>query len=162
MSSGTIEVTFMPQISQGVSDESIGYDNIRVTVFDDCEGVGMPSAAPVTTPAPVMWVASQTAPPLQYGSIAGNVSEDTNGDGAGNTDMEGVTVMLYNAAGTFLHTTTTNSIGMYFFSNLSAGDYTVQQVNLPGYVDSSSSTVQVTVLGGQITTCNFVDERPSS
>ena len=50
MSSGTIEVTFMPRISQGVSDESIGYDNIRVMVFDDCEGVGMPSASPEPTP----------------------------------------------------------------------------------------------------------------
>ena len=42
MPDGTIDVTFHANVNSGTSDESAGYDNIRVTVFDGCDADAPP------------------------------------------------------------------------------------------------------------------------
>ena len=49
-------------------------------------------------------------------------------------NMEGVTINLYLADGTFLATTTTDANGEYLFANLAAGSYLVEVVSPVGYV----------------------------
>ena len=63
------------------------------------------------------------------GSIGDRVWNDTDGDGiqdAGEVGVAGVTVVLLNAAGQPIATTTTDAFGNYKFSNLLAGDYSVR------------------------------------
>ncbi len=66
------------------------------------------------------------------GSINGEVLEDTNGDGIGDSPLAGVTVTL---GGDASASTTTASDGSYSFTSLAAGNYTVTQTNLSGYDD---------------------------
>ena len=76
------------------------------------------------------------------GSIQGNVSQDTTGDGNGETNLSGVTLTLFNAAGTTpitdvdgnSITATTDANGNFVFDNLFPGDYTVVQDQPPGLV----------------------------
>jgi SdrD B-like domain/Secretion system C-terminal sorting domain len=71
------------------------------------------------------------------GSIGNLVWYDTDGNGIQNASevgVAGVTVTLYNAAGTAIATTTTDALGHYLFTGLAKGDYTVGFSNLPaGY-----------------------------
>lgn len=78
----------------------------------------------------------QTAP-AGTASLGDKVWYDADADGvqdAGETGVAGVTVTLYNNAGTAIATTTTDANGNYLFANLAAGDYSVGFSNLPqGY-----------------------------
>jgi len=68
-----------------------------------------------------------TAVPL--GSIGDRVWNDTDGDGiqdAGEVGVAGITLVLLNAAGQPIATTTTDAFGNYKFSGLPAGDYSVR------------------------------------
>jgi serine-aspartate repeat-containing protein C/D/E len=73
------------------------------------------------------------------GSISGLVFEDFNKNGvqdAGEGGMQNVTVNLRDASGTIVATTTTDVIGVmghFVFSNVPAGDYTVQPVPPPTF-----------------------------
>ncbi len=71
------------------------------------------------------------------GAISGNVFEDVNYGGGAGRDLAtssgiprpGATVELYNTAGAFLSSTTTDAAGLYTFPGLSAANYTVRVVN---------------------------------
>ena len=67
-------------------------------------------------------------------SIAGNVSRDDDNDGAGDRNLEGITVTLDDGAGNVLTTTTDNS-GNYIFEDITPGNYTITQTNDPNFVD---------------------------
>ena len=63
----------------------------------------------------------------QLGTIAGNVSEDTDNDDVANTPIEGVEITLTDVdAGTTV-TTTTDANGNYEFTDLEPGEYTVTE-----------------------------------
>ncbi len=74
---------------------------------------------------------------IHAADISGTVYEDTNyGGGAGRTlaassgvVRSGITVELYNSAGTYISSTTTNVSGVYTFSALAAGNYIVRVIN---------------------------------
>ena len=79
-------------------------------------------------------------------SISGNVSEDTNGDGLGNSILEGVLIELQNLDGSTVTdingnalTTTTLSNGNYSFDLVPPGDYIIVQTDLLGYTSISDS-----------------------
>jgi protocatechuate 3,4-dioxygenase beta subunit len=68
---------------------------------------------------------------------------DANKDGiqdATETPVAGVTVTLYNGAGTAIGTTTTDANGYYQFTNLAAGTYSVGFSNLPAGYSFTTST----------------------
>lgn len=70
------------------------------------------------------------------GTIGNQLWLDTDGDGIFDPDdsekgIPGVIVVLQNASGTPIMTTTTNSDGTYSFDSLPAGDYTVVVPNTP-------------------------------
>jgi protocatechuate 3,4-dioxygenase beta subunit len=126
------------------------------------------SSANATTgiTAPITLTAGQTQPNVNAGfevppaSISSYVFMDVNGDGImDNTDyfVGGVTVDLWNATGTSLiATTTTNSGGLYTFSNLNPGGYEIsvvlpsgdtfdpQRVSIPAATVNNTSSVNPT------------------
>ena len=77
-------------------------------------------------------------PLTSLGSIGDNVFLSPNASGIqsgvnAGPGVAGVTVELENTSGTVLETTTTNSQGLYDFTNLTAGTYEVQFVAPTGY-----------------------------
>ena len=81
------------------------------------------------------------------GSIQGNVSQDTTGNGNGDTDLSDVILTLYDLTVTNPITdtngnpitTTTDDDGNYVFDNLFPGDYTVVQTQPLGLVSLSEN-----------------------
>jgi len=71
------------------------------------------------------------------GSIWGDVTEDTNNDGSGDTPIEGVTITLKDDAGNVVATAVTDVDGKYDFLDLEPGNYTVEQTQPAGYDDLS-------------------------
>ena len=81
---------------------------------------------------------------VELGSLSGNVSQDTTGDGLGDTPIELVTLSLFDAAGNPVTdgngdpvTTTTDGSGNYSFNNLTPGDYTVVETQPAGLFNVS-------------------------
>jgi SdrD B-like domain/Secretion system C-terminal sorting domain len=75
-----------------------------------------------------------TQPAANVGAIGDRVWVDNNGNGvqdAGEPSVAGVTVTLYNNAGTVIATATTDINGFYLFPGLTPGNYTVGFSNLP-------------------------------
>ncbi len=111
------------------------------------------------------------------GTISGTVQEDTTGDGNGDTALGGITVTLKDSNGDTVATTVTISDGTYSFTDVTPGDYTVEQTDLSGYssindTDSTADAVEddaansnpddntlaVTLLAGETDSGNdFVD-----
>jgi len=84
---------------------------------------------------------------LRLGNITGNVSEDTNNDGAGDVPLSGVTLELFTdpngdgdpSDGVSLGTTTTNGSGDYAFNDVPFGDYVVVESQPLGFADVSEN-----------------------
>lgn len=75
-----------------------------------------------------------TAPAANVGALGNFVWNDLNGNGVqdgGEPGVAGITVILYNNAGTAVDTVTTDATGGYLFTNLAPGNYTVGFSNLP-------------------------------
>ncbi|MFT3893586.1 MAG: SdrD B-like domain-containing protein [Anaerolineales bacterium] len=75
----------------------------------------------------------------QSASLGDFVWNDLDADGvqdAGETGIDGVTVELYDGAGNLVATTTTSGGGLYLFTNLVPGDYSVRFVPPAGYAVS--------------------------
>ncbi|MEO0849531.1 MAG: SdrD B-like domain-containing protein, partial [Cyanobacteria bacterium J06648_1] len=70
----------------------------------------------------------------QFGSLLGNVSQDTTGDGLGNEPLADVTLSLLNENGVNVGTTTTDAAGNYSFGDLAPGIYTVVETSPDGLV----------------------------
>ncbi len=76
---------------------------------------------------------------VRDGSIGDKVWEDTDGDGvqdAGEPGLANVTVKLYNSSNNLVATTTTNTNGEYFFTDVPAGSYYVEFTLLNDYTFS--------------------------
>lgn len=111
---------------------------------------------------------------LTPGSISGTVLDDTDGDGIGDTGIDGVTVFLdLNNNGVFDSgfdvSTTTSGGGNYSFTGLRNGTYDVVEVDPSGYVSVSDTdggdknTTTVTVAPGENETgISFVDGIPAT
>ena len=104
-----------------------------------------------------------------FGSISGRALADTNNDDLGDAVLSGVTITLRDSANVIIATALTDANGNYSFANLLAGNYTVSQANLPGYVDvgdkdgGDPNLISVSLGAGQNSTGNdFVDEAAAS
>jgi protocatechuate 3,4-dioxygenase beta subunit len=81
---------------------------------------------------------------FQYASVGDYVWNDADADGiqdAGETGLEGVTVNLYQADGTLLGTTQTDTAGLYLFDQLLPGDYYLEFLPLEGFVFSVEDAI---------------------
>ncbi len=89
---------------------------------------------------------------LTRGSITGNVSEDTDGNGTADVAIPGVTITLYEdtngdgvlsaaeiSAQPSAPTDTTDASGNYSFTDLAPGDYILVETQPAGYVDVSEN-----------------------
>ena len=95
----------------------------------------------------------------QTGCIEGLKYNDTNGNGQldpGEVGLSGWSINL-SRDNVLINSTVTNATGFFAFCNLTAGNYTVSEVLLPGYVNTSPASVNVTLLPGQTlnVTVNF-------
>jgi hypothetical protein len=97
---------------------------------------------------------------LQFGdfqniTIAGQVYNDLNGDGAqepGEPGLSGWTVKLVNSAGTVIASQVTPSSGAYSFANIGPGTYTVEEVLQSGWTltqPTAPGTYTVAATSGQ-------------
>ncbi|MEO1801123.1 MAG: SdrD B-like domain-containing protein, partial [Cyanobacteria bacterium J06629_2] len=100
----------------------------------------------------------------EFGEIAGSVLIDNDNNDSGDAPLENVTINLIDSTGTLVASTTTDSEGNYEFTNITPGEYTVEQVNLTGYGDVSDRDGEnlnqtiLTLSAGATETANFVDE----
>ena len=84
----------------------------------------------------------------------------TKTDAASGAVLAGATFELTNASGTVVATQTTDADGTAHFDNLSAGNYTVREINAPtGYLVAVPDSQSVTVTAGETTGAAFADER---
>ena len=95
----------------------------------------------------------------QTSCIEGLKYNDTNGNGQldpGEVGLSGWSINL-SRDNVLINSTVTNATGFFMFCNLTAGNYTVSEVLLPGYVNTSPASVNVTLLPGQTlnVTVNF-------
>lgn len=120
----------------------------------------LPANASATTPAQTVTVAAgETASGVDFGerpSIMGTVFQDMNGNkqlDAGELTVTGRTVFLdIDGSGSPDNnnpSTTTNVNGLYYFSNLAPGTYTVEELGPAGITMSTSVTRTATVQSGQ-------------
>jgi hypothetical protein len=96
--------------------------------------------------------------PLGTGAISGRVFFDANGDGLiGSAPAEqgvaAVTLQLLGATPTI--TTATDASGVYTFSGLAAGSYTVAELPPAGYVTTTTTSKPVSVGAGLVGGVNF-------
>jgi LPXTG-site transpeptidase (sortase) family protein len=97
--------------------------------------------------------------------ISGVVFNDANGNGVqdtGELPIGGVTIQLRNNAGTVIATTTTNASGAYTISNLTAGTYTVTEIDPAGYISTTLNTVAVNLSAGTNAIVHFGDQLTGS
>ncbi|QDV69892.1 Serine-aspartate repeat-containing protein D precursor [Rosistilla carotiformis] len=99
---------------------------------------------------------------LKPAQISGRVHVDTDGDCEIDPDelmLSGVVVELYDAAGNFLQRTTTNDAGVYQFTNLMPGNYTVVEIQPVGYYDGDQ---HAGTTGGNDSVINRISQIPLS
>ena len=98
----------------------------------------------------------------RLGTVSGITFSDLNGNGTqdpGEPGIAGVTVKLINpATGAVVATTTTGATGLYTFTNVTPGSYTVQETDPAGVVSTTPNTVSVSLASGGAATANFGDQ----
>src|SRR5439155_9135525 len=85
-------------------------------------------------------------------SVSGYVYHDASNDGVRQTSetvIPGTTVILLDAGGTQIATTTTDNAGFYKFTNLSAGTYLIREVQPAGWMDGkdAAGTIHGQIVG---------------
>jgi YVTN family beta-propeller protein len=99
-------------------------------------------------------------------TISGTKFLDNNGNGiqdCGEHGISGVTIELLNSTGQLIARTTTDRNGGYEFDRLKAGVYTVQEEELPGYLNTTPSSVTVKLgTSPKKVTLNFGDAKPAT
>ena len=95
------------------------------------------------------------------GTVSGRVFNDVDGDGMQDVDDEhgigGVSIQLKDGGGSLVDTVATAGGGIYVFSGVSAGSYTVEETDLEGFVSTTSNAVSIAVTPGGAATANFGD-----
>ncbi|MCP4105010.1 MAG: Cna B-type domain-containing protein [Desulfobacteraceae bacterium] len=102
---------------------------------------------------------------IEQGSITGVVFNDVNGDtiqSTGEKGIAGIVVELLDSNGNVAETATTDINGVYEFTNVNPGDYTVQETDPSGFVSTTPNEVVVTLQAGGAVTTNFGDREQGS
>ena len=139
-----------------VSMESVSSDSEEASFL-----VGIPSVSIQKVLVPTYG----TPYPLQEGSITFELKlgeiEVTKKSSDG-TLLRNAVFELLNSSGTVIKTATTNNSGIAKFTDLEPGSYKVREKTAPqGYNLSATSTENVTVVAGSVSTCTFTNKRIS-
>ncbi len=134
-----------PPYTAGDIPLSIGETSLKVDVQVIASVSSTAASSAQATFSEIDQIFGQT-PLTSLASIGDNVFLDTAGTGIqsgvnAGPGVAGVTVDLENTSGTVLATTTTNSQGLYDFTNLTPGTYEVQFVTPSGYTLSPQTSI---------------------
>ena len=111
------------------------------------------------TPTP-----TATYDPAIYGTVAGVVWYDGNGNGIREPEEDtliGVQITLEDEFGEPIRTRVTTQGGMYVFLDVPAGNYVVQETNMVGYVSTTPDEMPATVVAGATEVIDFGDRLPA-
>ncbi len=101
------------------------------------------------------------APAIGTGGISGVVYFDSNGNGAREVGEAGVAGATVTASADFYEqSVVTGSDGAFSFDFLDAGDYTLTEVDAPGYMSSTANALNVSVGVDVVADQNFGDALP--
>jgi len=111
------------------------------------------------------FVDEQPVNPMQ--TVSGTVTEDTNGDGIGDTPIPNVSIVIQDGSGA-TQTALTDGSGDYSFT-VAAGDFTITETDPAGFtsvsdVDGANDNIITgnVPVGGDVPDQDFVDEQPST
>jgi uncharacterized repeat protein (TIGR01451 family) len=137
---------------------------------DGLEGAGSPSGTVDNTPGAntisnIALLAGTDGSGYRFGErgaiVNGSVVKDLNRNGTltdtGDTPLEDVTVTLLDSGGNEVTNSQTATDGLYEFTNVPAGNYSVVETQPAGYGSSTANTVAITVTPGSTTTTDFGD-----
>ncbi len=158
-----------------------GYANVtEVDGGDDADHAdnGVTNSIPVTVSPNETDTGNDFVEELIISSISGNVTEDSDGDGMGDTPIVGVVLELLDSDGNVVQTTMTDGGGNYLFTDVAPGAYTISEQQPAGYDDVTEfdggddadhadngiiNNIPVTLDEGENDTGNdFVEERPGA
>ncbi len=100
-------------------------------------------------------------PVVHWVRISGTIFNDINGNGIMNSGDNGLanwTVFIDTNGNGLLDNetiTTTTAVGRYSFANLTPGNYTVREIAMPGWTNTTSPAAAVQVLKGRAAVANF-------
>jgi protocatechuate 3,4-dioxygenase beta subunit len=149
LAAGTYQVQFsnLPQGYTFTSQDATGGTgaNAGIGGTDDSDAGASGITGPITLTANNLDVDAGIIPAPSdktLASIGNTVWYDTDNDGiqdAGETGVAGVTVVLKDAQGNVIDSTTTDAMGNYIFTGLTPGDYIVEFSGLPSGYSASPS-----------------------
>ncbi len=94
------------------------------------------------------------------GFIGGNVTTGANKGTAGSAPAVGLTMYLFNSAGTLMQNTKTDASGNYSFGSLNAGTYTVFPEDLQ-YITTPYTSITLPTSTSSVTTASFIQHTVS-
>ncbi|MGB0383793.1 MAG: SdrD B-like domain-containing protein [Ardenticatenaceae bacterium] len=148
-------------------DGSYSFNGVSEGVYtvQETNPAGFVSTTPdsITVSVPAGGSATANFGDQATGTVGGIVFNDLNNDGVwqpGELGIGDVTVELRSDTETI--TTQSAGNGVYQFSGVSAGTYTVHEIDPAGFLSSSSNTVTVLIGGNGSATTNFGDQRIGS
>ena len=123
----------------------------------------VPTNSPITiTPTSGTNVTSENLGEFQTATISGQVYDDLTGSGtyaSGDDGLEGWTIDLVNSAHSVVASTQTDSNGHYTLSGVGLGTFTIEEMPMSGYVQTTAPAVysETTTEGQDINGVNFGD-----
>ncbi len=94
------------------------------------------------------------------GFIGGNVTTGANKGTGGSAPAVGLTMYLFNSAGTLMQNTKTDASGNYSFGSLTAGTYTVFPEDLQ-YITTPYTSINLPTSTSSVTTASFIQHTVS-
>ncbi len=143
---GTYYLEFEPPSGYAITLKDQGNDDTVDSDADRTTGVTAHTSL-VSGETDHTWDAGLYRP----ATIGDRVWKDTNGNGvqdAGEDGFENVTVNLYNSSNTLIATTQTGTNGIYHFTDLLPGSYTVRVETPSGYTPTTPTEVSRTLSSG--------------
>src|SRR5262249_45270313 len=127
---GTYFTSTLPDGVYRAKSSVPGYNDQLFRSISCALGCNVATGTAISLPMNGISVTSVDFSLLKSTSIQGTVTGEDAASGIAN-----VTMQAYNSAGALVQTTTTNSSGVYQFTNLIQSNYFVRSINTIGYTD---------------------------
>ena len=147
------------KIKSTITNEDGAYQFSNIPEGEYTVGITPPQGISLVTEAPIQLWLEENRHDINFGifkpiaySVSGNIWNDKNSDWEMRRDepkVANVTVELYNAKGKKIATTKTNSKGVYKFSKLSEGEYSVKVIETQSLKMITESPLELWVESNQ-------------